>query len=101
MIRESLRSSDFVFRWGGEEFLVIVKGQLEDEGPRHRRQNPPRAVGSKRIEHEGNVLSVTISAGVAALPQRRVDRRWIDRADGALYTAKEEGRNAVRVSELS
>ena len=97
VIQQSLRSSDFVFRWGGEEFLVIVKGQPEDKG-QDIADKIRRAVGSKRIEHAGKMLSVTISAGVAALRKQESIDEWLGRADGALYTSKEEGRNAVRVS---
>lgn len=97
VIRESLRGSDYVFRWGGEEFLVIVKSQIEDEG-RALAEKIRRAVAETRIEHDGNVLSVTISAGVAAHRKDESIDEWIASADRALYTAKQEGRNAVRVS---
>ena len=97
VIQQSLRSSDFVFRWGGEEFLVIVKGQPEDKG-QDVADKIRRAVGTKRIEHAGKMLSVTISAGVAALRKDESIDEWLARADAALYTSKDEGRNAVRVS---
>lgn len=88
VIQQSLRSSDFVFRWGGEEFLVIVKGQPEDKG-QDVADKIRRAVGTKRIEHAGKMLSVTISAGVAALRKDESIDEWLARADAALYTSKD------------
>lgn len=97
VIQQSLRSSDFVFRWGGEEFLVIVKSRAEGQGQAVA-DKIRRAVGTKRIEHGGTVIGVTISAGVAAYRKDEPVEEWLARADRALYASKEEGRNAVRVS---
>ena len=96
VIRGSLRSSDYVFRWGGEEFLVIVKSPLEDDGPALA-EKIRHAVGSTPAQHEGHALPVTISAGVAVHGKDEPTEEWIERADRALYRAKQEGRNAVRV----
>lgn len=96
VIEQSLRSSDFVFRWGGEEFLVIAKGGMVDEGQAIA-EKIRRAVGTKRIEHAGKTISVTISAGVAAHRKDETIDAWLARADRALYASKDEGRDAVRV----
>jgi diguanylate cyclase (GGDEF)-like protein len=96
VIQQSLRASDFVFRWGGEEFLVVVKSGGEGEGVALA-EKIRRAVGTKRIEHGTNVLGLTISVGVAAHHKDESIDAWLARADRALYRAKEEGRNAVRV----
>ncbi len=97
--REALRPTDVLGRWGGEEFLLVMPGaelslalaNLE----RLRTQVlgirlPPTAVG----------LRVTLSAGVAVHGEQlgSLDE-FIARADAALYSAKNEGRDLVRVAD--
>lgn len=97
VIRGALRSADFVFRWGGEEYLVIAKNTTAADGMRLA-EKIRGAVRAMQITHEGIPVALTISAGVAAYePQQPIDT-WIGRADRALYAAKEEGRDAVRAA---
>ena len=98
----SLRISDSIYRYGGEEFLVV----LVDEGP-----GALATVGERlrsRIEAMGVAHPtaptgvVTMSIGMASLDVGRDDAEdLIRRADAALYRAKAEGRNRVVVASSS
>ena len=92
-IRAHLRRSDALYRYGGEEFFVVLpeqtvgtaRGALERVRRAVERLAIPQATGAR-----SRVL--TVSAGVAALDD---GERWIERADAALYEAKRAGRNRV------
>jgi diguanylate cyclase (GGDEF)-like protein len=94
--RERVRTQDHLGRTGGEEFLLLLPEVRLDDAvriiDRVRDGFPPGVLG-----HSGLKLPCTFSAGVTeALPDD--DRSSIlRRADRALYTAKEEGRNRTRI----
>ncbi|MCL2761876.1 MAG: diguanylate cyclase, partial [Treponema sp.] len=97
-IEQSLnRSIDFVARWGGEEFFILLpttnlSGALKTaENIRQNVENTPIPYINDKI------TKVTISAGVNTITPLRDDsaRDFIDRADQAVYTAKKTGRNRV------
>jgi len=99
-LTKSLRSSDTIARFGGEEFIVLVH-DVDANGIITVAQNLRRAVESAAIEHHDRKLSVTISVGGAmAGPADRDIQDVIERADGALYKAKAAGRNRVFVDGL-
>ncbi|HTY29558.1 MAG TPA: diguanylate cyclase, partial [Mycobacterium sp.] len=91
-VLDTVNSTDIVARWGGEEFVVMLRNcGLEDAS----------AVAEKirsRIADSpfGIVESVTASIGVAELRPDDDLASWLARADEALYDAKGAGRNAVR-----
>jgi len=84
-LRQHLRSTDLVYRLGGEEFLVVMAG------------TPPETVLTalehlRRMWEAERPLPVTFSAGVAAVDQGDLDGAMLA-ADAALYAAKQAGRN--------
>jgi diguanylate cyclase (GGDEF)-like protein len=97
-IRRGLRTSDALYRYGGEEFLVLLAEQSL-EGARVAMERVRIAVEELAIAHEGNPPSgvLTISAGLAALSSADGGDAdaWLKRADDALYRAKVAGRNRV------
>jgi diguanylate cyclase (GGDEF)-like protein len=99
------RGSDTVFRWGGEEFAVLLP-ETPLEGAVAVAEKVRRLVGSTPIIWENKVLQVTISGGVSAtLPTPEPDNRhmalFIKDADSALYRAKKEGRNCIIPAEIT
>ncbi|MBI5026534.1 MAG: diguanylate cyclase, partial [Nitrospirae bacterium] len=98
-LKETLRLSDEIFRYGGEEIIIILPEQ-EINDTTIAAERIVRSVESLRIEHKGSEFSiVTISCGIAAFDKKTdLNSKWIsvvDRADKALYRAKSGGRNRV------
>ena len=98
-LKKSVRQEDLVFRYGGEEFLLLMPG-MEVEGAAHRAEEIRAAVSALHVHHEGVKLgSVTVSLGVASAPLLCGQDRLVQTADAALLRAKREGRNRVVVAE--
>ncbi len=96
-IQVTLRPHDMVYRVGGEEFLVLVRGARTAEAVSIAGRLV-RAVQELAIPHSGNPGRhvITISAGVAEpRPDDATVGDAISRSDGALYQAKRSGRNKV------
>ena len=100
-IQRQLRRGDGFYRYGGEEFLVLLPEQSLS-GATECMERVRRAVATVHETPEGNGLArpLTISVGVAELrPVESTDpiRAWLQRADSAVYRAKQLGRNRVEV----
>ena len=96
-----VRKSDAVYRFGGEEFLLVLRDQ-EAPGARLVMERVRSAVQSLRIEHSGDPDGVlTISAGISAFTDghRAGTEQLLREADLALYAAKASGRNRVSLAE--
>jgi diguanylate cyclase (GGDEF)-like protein len=96
-MRGSLRESDFVGRYGGEEFLIL----LPDTGKKQAQVAAEKVrAGVDAIALSNLELRVTASLGVATLPDDGKDADTLIRAaDRALYSAKGRGRNRVELFE--
>jgi len=120
-LRAALREDDLIVRWGGEEFLVVVKGDVdEDDEPARddgniarpfvdsRALNPGSAqtlaqrmldlIGTEPVRHEDRLVPVTASIGFASFPIEPYGlslawERAIDLVDTVMYIAKAHGRN--------
>jgi len=92
-LQTTLRESDFVGRWGGEEFLILLP-DVNREGAMTAAEKIRESVASVTIA--GIDRPITASLGVAMLPGDAVDVTTLARsADRALYIAKARGRNRV------
>ncbi len=90
-----LRRDDVFARWGGEEFLLLVRGARSD-GIVHVADTMRMAIASTPIDP---ARTVTASFGVALFRQLDSLPTWLQRADEALYAAKAAGRNRVVVAQ--
>lgn len=91
MLQNSVRETDNVYRYGGEEFIIIASNtRLENAGKlaEHIRQATENTI---LIENK----PITVSIGVAEVSKDDTDISWLHRADHALYRAKGENRNLV------
>lgn len=101
-LRDAVRSDDAAYRYGGEEFLVLlgdVSGGVLGAGERVR-----LAVEDLGLVHPSNLPfeRVTVSVGAAIIDQTDLaatNDEWFSRVDIALYQAKAEGRNRVVVAQ--
>jgi diguanylate cyclase (GGDEF)-like protein len=92
----TIRTEDVLARYGGEEFAVICRGiALLNAGVLGERLRA--RVEQENFDYQGTRLPVTISVGVAALPEANVTTpsELVRDADAALYEAKRSGRNRV------
>ena len=95
--RERVRDADLLARYGGEEFIVILPNTGSEEAfaaAEHIRQG----IAECRDMAGEPGLAVTVSVGIAEMRPSETPRQLIERADQALYAAKNAGRNCTRSS---
>jgi two-component system, cell cycle response regulator len=97
-VSDALRGSDVLARWGGEEFVVAFP-VIDASQARLAAERLRRAIESIEIPIEGRpeALRVTASLGVAELSRGETIESVVERADAAMYRAKQGGRNRVEV----
>jgi len=96
-VRQSLRPSDHVARFGGEEFVVLLPGTSRDDA-QALLARLQRALSAGLFMHEGREVFVTFSAGVTVLRAGEALDSALERADRALYEAKRTGKNRTCVA---
>ncbi len=99
LFQHMVRSYDWVGRYGGEEFLLVLPGATLEQA-RKRAEDLRRAVEEAEIQENGVRVPVTISLGVASGFPRNYES-MVKAADTALYQAKNGGRNMVVVAEVA
>jgi len=95
VLAQSVRSSDLVIRYGGEEFLIILQDTAEESADAVA-EKIRASVEALKVQVGGTTLQKTISIGISDFPKDS-ETFWqaVKYADVALYRAKEEGRNRV------
>ncbi len=93
VVLKSIRTSDMLFRWGGEEFVILAPSTSYRSAASLAETLRAR-IEQHAIETAGNI---TISLGVAEHVSGESETIWFCRVDEALYAAKNSGRNRVVV----
>jgi len=95
----SIRASDFVLRYGGEEFMVILPGASVGDAFKVM-ERIRKKVETQSIHYGSFTMNVTFSAGISGFPAEGVNTMdiLIQKADDALYQAKETGKNKIILS---
>jgi diguanylate cyclase (GGDEF)-like protein len=97
VLREAVRASDTVFRYGGEEFLALLP-ETDLEGAIALAEKVRAAAASRPFGEGHRIFRLTLSAGVGCLRDTESGHDMIARADLALYHAKGLGRNRVEAA---
>lgn len=98
LLSQHTRGSDYVFRMGGEEFLLVLvavdaaQACAIAEGLRHRIESTPLVLGN------GTQVPIAVSIGVASYEGHPDYEQLLSRADAAMYQAKRSGRNRVQLA---
>lgn len=98
LLQEGLRRpEDRVFRYGGEEFVLLLTA-TDVNGAVHCSEQLRRAVEARALPHPNGVVTISLGVASTIADQRSSDgeaMQLLARADGALYRAKQEGRNRL------
>ncbi|MFB2683603.1 diguanylate cyclase [Shewanella mangrovisoli] len=92
VVQRSIRTTDILARWGGEEFAVL----LPNTGFTHATSLAERIRGAVENHEFNHGLRITTSAGFSTSHLNDTWNSWLERADKALYRAKAAGRNCVK-----
>ena len=95
ILKDNIRVSDTLGRWGGEEFLIVIP-QTDIEGARILAEKLRKEIEN---HHFSTVGKLTASFGVACYRKSDDENSIVKRADEALYKAKALGRNIVVIKE--
>jgi diguanylate cyclase (GGDEF)-like protein len=97
--RNNIRQSDSAGRYGGEEFGIILP-ETDAENARLICERIRESIEKSTVETSAGNITYTISMGIAQLTDEPENyMQWMQKADEALYAAKESGRNRVVVAE--
>lgn len=94
-LRKCLRREDYAGRYGGEEFFVVLPGSSRLTA-RAIAERIRKSVESTFLEARDARISVTVSIGLAEFQKAEPIIDWVERADAAMYRAKQAGRNLVQ-----
>jgi len=94
-IRDELRGSDVLARFGGDEFIALLP-ETDRTGAKELAERIRSAIETSRLDARGGHIGTTVSIGVASFPADGANLEMImDKADKAMYRAKQQGRNQV------
>ncbi|MDH3326992.1 MAG: GGDEF domain-containing protein [Gammaproteobacteria bacterium] len=97
-ISACVRSTDIVFRYGGEEFVALLSN-TSVEGAVFLAERIRHKIESSLVNHDNNSVNVTASLGISELTEGEQNASFFSRADKALYEAKKSGKNKFCIAE--
>lgn len=97
-LRSVVRANERLFRFGGEEFLVLLQCESSDEAHAAAQRIVDMVRATEIVTPHGDHLALTITLGIAHVSETEELSQAIERADRALYTGKEAGRDRFVVS---
>lgn len=95
LLKRSSRASDIVARYGGEEFVIIMPDTHLEGAAEHLDSLRRKIKKNVHVTVDGEKLHITASIGVAELENGESSADLCERADDALYNAKQKGRDMV------
>jgi diguanylate cyclase len=102
MLKEWILPGDFVARYGGDEFAVLLPNTLLAEGMKLAEEIRSKAAArGSQVTYRGEEVALSLSLGVAMVADGDDAGTIVQRADAGLYRSKHLGRNQVQAGELS
>ena len=98
-IKDTLRNTDIVFRYGGEEFVVLLNDTRIDRA-KNIAERIRKNIENHSIHYGSDIIKLTVSLGVSSLRGNDSPDSLVKRADMAMYEAKKQGRNQVQTEAL-
>jgi len=96
ILKKALRDGDRAFRYGGEEFTIILN-RINEDGCNVVLDRIIKLIRKSKLNYNGNNFGVTISLGATRIRSDDLPDIFVARADKALYRAKETGRNKAEI----
>ncbi|MBR2708310.1 MAG: GGDEF domain-containing protein [Bacilli bacterium] len=97
ILKNSVRSGDYVIRWGGEEFLIFVDCDIQNTYKLAERIR--KKIKTIKITHDDDyITNISMSFGISSVTSSLLSD--IEAADEALYESKENGKDQVRIMNL-
>ena len=93
-LSNSIGIDDGAFRWGGEEFILLLSHKHMDDAAEFA-ENLRKAIEADKITFEGTDIKITMSFGVSEIDPSLTTEENVEGVDAKLYYAKEHGRNRV------
>ncbi len=101
MLKESVRAGDFVGRYGGDEFAILLPNTPLDDGMRLAEEVRSKAAArASQVTYRGEEVALSLSLGVASVADGDDAGAIIRRADAGLYRSKRLGRNLVHAGPI-
>jgi diguanylate cyclase len=94
IIKGAVRDTDMVFRYGGEEFVVLLN-KLDFKNALTVAEKVRAQIESHPLRNKSTVLNITVSIGLSCFKEGDIEASVFERADKALYQGKQNGRNRV------
>jgi diguanylate cyclase (GGDEF)-like protein len=98
ILRKTLREGDKIYRYGGEEFIVLLN-RIEKKESHQIAQRIVSLINSNRLIYKELNINITVSLGATTLRIGDTPDELITRADKALYIAKQNGKNRVEIAQ--
>ena len=90
-LEETFRKDDFIARYGGDEFVVLIE-QFSEEKARERISNFNKNLKKRRfVSHKAGEIKLSVSAGTTMALKNDTFESLIERADKAMYESKQKG----------
>lgn len=96
ILKKTLRDGDKLFRYGGEEFLIILN-RIDIKTCQEIAQRILKLISSNQLFYKGEAINVTMSIGSTIYYPKDTPETLINRADKALYKSKNDGKNQINM----
>lgn len=98
LLRKTLRDGDKIFRYGGEEFMIILN-RIDEEACQQIASRILKLISTNSLIYKGSTLHVTVSMGTTVYHNGDTPESLIERADKALYQSKLNGKNQINAEK--